>query len=267
MESSAEKQARITTMVAVLNTTLGWGLSEEQQQAYAQAVALLIRDTHFDLVLQKLIVCYHEDHELVEALRERTHLEHDRAWTEWTSQVLAILRQKGIAWSADIATDGDDLVQVALTQLAGALPSFRYASRFSTWAYSVIIQSVRRHLRDQHALKRSSHLLSLDQHPELVTLPSPVGRPEGAAETSVLATLIDDVLARQPDQRLAQIFKLWAIEDLRPAQIGRRVHLSPSRVRVLLAQARNLLRQQPAIQTWSEAWLEKVIAAGRRNPK
>lgn len=225
---------------------------EEQQHAYTQAVTPLIRDTSFDLVLQKLIVCYHKDHELVEALRWRTRLEHDRAWAEWTGQALAILRQKGIAWSADIATDGDDLAQVALTQLASALPSFRYASRFSTWAYSVIIHSVRRHLRDQNALKRSGRPLSLDQHPEIVALPSPVGRPEGAAETSVLAALIDEVLAGQPDQRLAQIFKLWAIEDLRPAQIGRRVHLSASRVRVVLAQARNLLRRQPAIQAWSE---------------
>ncbi|MDQ2998922.1 MAG: sigma-70 family RNA polymerase sigma factor, partial [Chloroflexota bacterium] len=189
---------------------------------------------------------------LVQALLRREHAGHDAAWMVWFGHVLAILRHAGLAWSNDASIDLEDLAQVARAELARALPSFRYASRFSTWAHQVIVQSTQRYIRDRQALKRAGRPDSLEQ---LLAEEQPVidkEQPDAEAEARVLAALIDTILSAQPDQRFAIIFRLWAQHDMRVEEIGQRVQLSPSQVRVLLKRIRELLQQHPSITTWED---------------
>src|SRR5262249_37742412 len=153
-----------------------------------------------------LALHYHQDHALVQALLQHGHAQHDRAWNAWFGQVIPILRHAGLAWLDDAAIDLEDLAQAARAELARALPSFRYASRFSTWAHQVIVQSTQRFIRDRQALKRAGRPTSLEQT-RVDDLPvRAADRPEAEAHARVLAALINDILIAQPDPRLAQIF-------------------------------------------------------------
>ena len=165
-------------------------------------------------------------------------------------QVLAILRRAGLDWSDDQAIDIDDLAQVARMGLFKALPRYRYASRFSTWAYQVIIQCAQRYIRDLHAQKRAGRPQSLDQLPPVDTPIPPPEQPEHIVDAHMLMAHIDSVLATQPDPRLPAIFRLWAEEDQRVVTIGQHIQLSPSRVRALLHEIRVLLQQDPILQVW-----------------
>jgi RNA polymerase sigma factor (sigma-70 family) len=202
--------------------------------------------------LRKIIINYHADHALVEALRDRQHHRHEVVWTSWIAQVLPILRRAGLDWSSDLLFDSEDLAQIARAELVRAITSYHYASRFSTWAHQVIVQSVQRAIRDRHALKRAIRPDSLDQLPRVDASIGDAEHPESAAAARVLAERIAAVLEEQADQRLAQIFHLWAVADLRVEEIGKIVHLHPSRVRALLLQARQILRDAPEIQSWRE---------------
>jgi RNA polymerase sigma factor (sigma-70 family) len=257
MESTVDKKARCVAMIAIVDKELNWGLDEAKRQEYAANIQTLVPAAYPDLLLRKLIENYHKDYKLVQTLLDCNDPEHDAAWLKWSTSVLAILRQAGLGWSGDTASDTDDLVQVALAQLVRALPSFRYTSRFSTWAYSVITQSIRRYIRDQQASKRAGRPLSLEQHPEIDTLHSAEDQPEQEVAASALAELIEAALAGQPDARLARIFELWVRADMRPEEIGQDVQLSSSRVRVLLAQAREALRRHHSILAWIEAETRK----------
>jgi RNA polymerase sigma factor (sigma-70 family) len=173
-------------------------------------------------------------------------------WTSWMAQVLLILRKAGLDWSSDMLFDGEDLAQIARIELVRAIASFHYASRFSTWAHQVIVRSVQRAIRDRQALKRAIRPASLDQLPHVDASIGDAEHPESAAAARVLAERIAAVLEEQADQRLARIFHLWAVADLRVEEIGKIVHLHPSRVRALLLQARQILRDAPEIQSWRE---------------
>lgn len=252
MEAWADLAARCAAMLALLNVELGWRLSADECATYCAALAGLIEHTCLDARLRQAIVCYHLDHALVEALADRLHHQHDPSWAAWMERVLAILRGAGLAWSDDAAIGADDLAQVARAELARALPGFRYGSRFSTWSHQVIVRSVRRYLRDLRAHKRAARPASLDRScaPE-----PPVDsreHPEALADARVLAALIDSILAEQPDKRLAEIFRLWAHADLQVEEIGRRVRLSQSQVRLLLGRIREVLRNDPSISEWRD---------------
>jgi hypothetical protein len=68
--------------------------------------------------------------------------------------------------------------------------------------------------------------------------------------------MIDMVLRDQADPRLVKIFRLWAHEDRRVVEIGTQLGLSEARVRALLGQLLQLLRQEPAIRNWFEQFEE-----------
>jgi RNA polymerase sigma factor (sigma-70 family) len=229
---------------------LNWGLNGETQQEYSAALLQYMSNPCSDQQLRIVALRYHQDHAQVQALLRREHANHDTAWAAWHGQVVAILRHAGLAWSDDVSVELEDLAQIARAELARALPSFRYASRFSTWAHQVITQSMQRHIRDRQALKRAGKPTSLEQA-RVDRLPiRATDRPEAAAHARVLATLINDILTAQPDPRLAKIFQLWTQADMRAEQIGQHTHLSASQVRVLLARTRELLQSDPAVQAW-----------------
>lgn len=262
-----DEEARCLKFVGKLNEEQGWNLSADEQQAYAAEVYVHLPKGCTDDLLRKLIVYYHTEHELVHALLDCDHLGYEAHWKEWMTTAMAILQQARLGWSADGTTTGEDLAQVALAQLLQALPTFHYTSRFSTWAYSVITRSVRRYLRDQSAGKRTGHPISLDQHPQLDVVQREAEHPEMAATVRSLMALIDTVLTDRADERLAYIYQLWAVRDLRPEEIGKLVQLSPSRVRSLLAQARELLRAHPALQAWREPDALRIEVAGSEKTK
>lgn len=250
LEYSTADREHCAAIVAALNAALEWQLTADRQHAYVVALlqcgALPLAESD----LRRLVITFHQDHTLVDALRDRAHPQHDAVWAQWCSQALRILRHQGLGAPGDALTDIHDLAQVALEDLVRALPSFRYASRFSTWAYTVIAHSAQCYLRYLHAAKRSGPTESIDQHDTLDVAARETDQPEVHAEARVLAALIDAVLADQPDQRWRTIFQLWMYKDQRLADIARNVGISASRVSVLLDQIILLLRQHPKLMAW-----------------
>jgi RNA polymerase sigma-70 factor (ECF subfamily) len=226
-------------------------LSDDEQKSYISALLPLLSDDVSDTRLRQTLIAYHADHALVESLRARGHMQSEANWNAWSKQVIAILQRAGLLWSSDFAVDSEDLAQIAQMELIRSLASFRYNSRFSTWAYQVVVRGVQRHLRNARAQKRAARPESLDQLPADIEIKQDnLENPITLAEAHTLAEQIAAILTDYADQRLAQIFQLWANADLSAEEIGRRVKLSPSRVRTLLAQAREHLRQHPQIRAW-----------------
>jgi RNA polymerase sigma factor (sigma-70 family) len=258
MERQSDLAARCALAVVTLNDEHDWRLDAAKRQAYSAALARYAPPAATDDQLRQVALRYHHDHAQVQALAHATDARHDAAWRSWVTQVLPILRHAGLGWTDDAAIDADDLAQVARAALVHALPSFRYASRFSTWSHRVIVRSIQRYLRDLNALKRAARPHSLDQAPErFETAINAAEHPETLAHARTLAGLIDEILHAQPDQRLAVIFQLWALHDLRIEQIGQHVSLKPAQVRLLLQRARVVLQNDPRIASWREALVER----------
>jgi len=242
---------RCAELIAAQNEALGWGLSAAEQQRYVgRLTALMPHDDVSCDELRMLCLRYHFDHQLVESLQDQQHPRHEMHMRGWLLQAVRILHHAGLDWMDDGAVECDDLAQIAWAELSRALPSFQYASRFSTWAHQVVIRSVQRHLRDSRAKKRAGRPLSLDQTPDPPVPISERDHPEAQADASVLRALVDDVLCRHPDRRLALIFKLRQDDDQSIAKIGRHVRLSPQRVRALLTLIYELLRNDPSLRAW-----------------
>jgi RNA polymerase sigma factor (sigma-70 family) len=237
-------------MVAALNDELGWHLEVERQRAYVAALLQYLPTSPPEMELRRVVIAYHHDHGLIRALCDHASPQYEAVWTQWCTQVIRILRHQGLGAPGDALTDTQDLAQTALEELVRALPSYRYASRFSTWAYTVISRSAQRYLRDRYAAKRSSKSESLEWQHELELALGAADSPEAQSEARALSGLIAALLDSHGDRRMAEMFRLWAIEDQRLADIARRMRLSPARVSVMIEQICQLLRQDPAILAW-----------------
>ena len=257
MKHSTERQrdAHTRCMAAVeeCNAALRWEIDAAQRQCYAAAMNTFLADDATDDQLRDTAANYHADHAMVAALRDQAARSHDHLWEQWMRQVLQVLRRAGLAWSSDGAIDSDDLAQIARVELVRALPGYRYQSRFTIWASRVVVQSVRRHLRDSQRAKRAVRPESLDQIAEADAPLDLFNTTESNVHARVLYDMIMAILAEQPDQRWRYLFHLAAVEDLRVAEIGALVQLSQPRVRALLQQIRQLLQQNPAIEAWQAA--------------
>ncbi|MBX0329903.1 sigma-70 family RNA polymerase sigma factor [Oscillochloris sp. ZM17-4] len=228
-------------------------MSEEESSALADAAAAYVYPQGSNAQLRMVITNIRRDLPSVEALRRSGHMGHLAEWESWLGQARAILRQANLDWAYDGAVDSDDLMQVALLQLARSLPGFRYQSRFSTWAYQVITQSVQRHLRDLSAQKRAGEIDgSVDPH----TVARAIGEgdhPEAQVAARLLTTTVEAELLAAMGSRNAEVFRLWACDDLSAEMIGQRVGLSVARVYAVIAQARKHLSGQAAIIDWGAA--------------
>lgn len=223
----ADLQLRCAAVVAALNVESGWGLNADEQRNYCAVLLPILPENCSDAELSAIVRRYHLDHVMVESLKDPGQEQHDSNWQAWTSQVLSILRRTVISLPDDVSVNIDELVQAVRGELARELPSFRYTSRFSTWSYSVIIRSTQRYLRDLRSQKRIN-----------VT---------EAVEQSSVVDLIDSILNAESDKRLAEVLWLWAFDDMRIEEIGRRMQISPSQVRLLLQRIQELLRLDPSI--------------------
>lgn len=238
-------------LIAACDRQLGWALDGTARERYAAAVAPLLAGLPIDR-WPAVAANFHADHRSVEALRAAGHPGHARAWERWSSQALGVLRSAGLDWSSDGAVGAEDMVQIALAALAQALPSYRYHSRFSSWAYSVIVRSAQRQLRFAGAQRRSAAPASLEAVDEGDQPAGPADTQEQQARARLLAEGVGRVLAAHRDRRLGPIFHLWAVEERTSAEIGELVGLHESRVRALLKQAREELRASPEIRAWAE---------------
>lgn len=238
--------------VATQNRTHGWGLTPQEEQDYVAALRMHIPQPCPDPLMPQIVWCYHHDHKLVTALRDGTSLEGQAYWQRCIDQIPALLRYAQLRWDIDSSADQDDLRQVGALAIFQALPQFHYHSRFATWMFQVFRNSVLRALRDRKAGKRYGPTDSYDEQPVLMSKLKDQNALESTTQFRALMELINEVLAKAPDQRLQHIFMLWARDDLRLADIGRITGLSVSRVSILLEQARALLRQHPDIQAWVE---------------
>lgn len=237
-------------MVAALNDELGWHLEADRQRAYTAALLLYLPISPAEMELRRMVIAYHQDHGLIEALRDHASPQYETAWTQWCAQVIQILRHLGFGAPGDALADTQDLAQTALEELVRALPSYRYASRFSTWAYTVISRSAQRYLRDRNAAKRSGKPESLEWQQDLEPAFGAADSPETQSEAHALSGLIHALLDSHGDRRMAEMFHMWVIEDQRLADIARHMRLSPARVSVMMEQICQLLRRDPAILAW-----------------
>jgi RNA polymerase sigma factor (sigma-70 family) len=256
MEDSYNPQARCAELVAALSQA--WHLTAAQELAYPQAIIAYLPEDCTDAQLQRIVWYYHLDHEEVRALCDAQHTQHQEAWQRWHTQVSHILRSVNLDWLSDVAVDLEDLTQLALDKMRQSIASYRFNSRFSTWAYTVIVRTAQHVIRKQRAAKRTATVVSLDSGTALSSPADQTTDPEAHASAKELTALINSVLAEHGGLRWVEIFQLWFHEDQRLVDIGRQVGLSPSRVSILLEHMRLLLRQHPALIEWHR-WAEDVI--------
>lgn len=251
---------RCMTLVADLDREHEWGLTLHDQQDYAAHVAAccITIAGMSDARICNTIRHYHRDHALVEALRDANHHQHAACWAEWVRQATRILGACIAGRSSgDMAVVGfEDLAQEALHDLWRGLVQFKYQSSFQTWAYTIVSNALARHYRALQTKKRSalSVPLSLDPLLEHDAAFQHRRTPQPDEETlnTLLAEIVDQVLAQHPDRRLAVVFQLWAHDEQTLRMIGAQLQLSPARVHALLKQARALVRAELELQEWVE---------------
>lgn len=252
MAQKADFFQRCTEVIAQLIHEEGWGLSAADVEDLVGFAYRYLQPSFTDTRIQKVIVNIRRDRATVEALYQHTDIQHQSEWMKWMGQVRAILHSKNLYWAHDSAVDLEDLTQIALLELARSLPTFRYQSRFSTWAYQVIVDGVRRHLRDMSARKRTGDIdPSID--PEKVEIA--IGThdlPETRVWACMFSEAVHSELVEALGKRNADIFSLWAFHDLSAEMIGQKFGLSIARVHALLKAAREYLRNRESIQSWRE---------------
>lgn len=245
---------RVLTQIETVAYTNGWNLSLAKKRQYAVDISRYTDVSMSEQKLQVVITNYHHEHAIVQHLFDTNSTEHEHTWEEWISQTLRVLRRsnKGV-WLNDPAMDEDDIRQNVSCELFRALPSYQYQSRLMTWAFSVAHNCLRQQKRYNKASKRALQPESLDDLHDY-ELPLEISDyVETAIHAKSLLEIINTALQQLPDQRLAVIFQLWAVQDKRVADIGECVHLHPSRVRVLLHNARTTLEEHPDIKAWVDA--------------
>jgi RNA polymerase sigma factor (sigma-70 family) len=254
MKHSTANYERCMAMVAALNTELGWHLEADQQHSYVFGLLPHLPVSPADPELRRMVITYHYDHAVVEILRDQANPRYEAAWSQWSVKVIQIIQHQGFSTPGDAMADLPDLAQTALEELIRALPTFRYSSRFTTWAYAVISRRALRYLRDRNAAKRNGKAESLELRHELDPTLDPVlgaaESPEAQSEAQILSSLIYALLDKHGDPRMGKMFHMWAIEDQRLTEIAQHMGLSLPRVSGLIDQICHLLRQEPAILAW-----------------
>lgn len=251
---------RCRGLVTQLNTSRQWGLNVQDEDRYVQAITSYHPDfaTLSEGQVLSIVGNYHADHALVEALIDVSHLEHAERWVEWTRLTSRILRSRAPEMHAgsESGIGLDDLIQEGLTDLWKGLPTFKYQSRFKTWAFTTISNCLNRHFRALNTKKRAyTQTQSLDAIVAVEDTLHDVEAipPERIVINTMFMELWQAVLRQHPDRRLAKIFWLWAYEQQTLKIIGDQFHVGPSRVHTLLKQAINLLKDELTRQEWIDS--------------
>lgn len=248
----------ITHLVTQCSSDLGWNLSQPEILRYADYVAgLLSRGLIDAFELRQVLLNFHYDNTLVEALRDQRHPEHGARWLAWSQQALRVLlsRYRNIANLDHSVLSLEDLAQEAMLDLWRALPAYHYKSRFQTWAFAVIANCFVHTYRSARAQKRQlpGVAVPLDVAGELNghSIGSSHRTPDESAMASSLLLLSQQILAQNTDTRLRAIFYLWAQEDQPLRVIGTHLNLSVPRVHALLNRALEILRNENSLRSWN----------------
>lgn len=252
-------QTHAMAVLAELIREHGWSLTPEMRQRYVdRALAALGGDAPTAGDLRVTLSYYHSERDLVEALRSPDHPGSQPAWETLTQHVRHIVTAKARQIApAEITLSLEDLTQEALGDIWRGLPHFRYQSRFQTWVFAVISHCLNRSIRHISTQKRRTQMVttSLDRLQDHTGAEPPDEHtlsPDEAAQARVLLQLVAETLARHPDRRLADIVRLWAIEQYTLREIGAQLNLSVGRVHALQALAHALLRAEPSLRHWKD---------------
>lgn len=245
-------------LVAQVSAEAGWSLPAHAIQRYSSRLRNCWVSTAGigDDDLRVAIVNYHADHAVVEALRNADHPEHGVAWLQWTEQALKILagRYANVSTLDEAAVNTEDLAQDAMRDLWQALRTFRYESRFRTWAFTIISNCYLRTYRSINSVKRTVgrealSLTTIEERGDALFASESQG-PDEEVFSAELVHVVQSVLQHHPDRRLMMIFRLSVQEDQPLRVVSQRLQLSVPRVHALLNQALTLLRNDESLRTW-----------------
>jgi RNA polymerase sigma factor (sigma-70 family) len=252
---------RCLRAVEQLSCEQRWLLTPHSARYYAQRLVDCRPDLGAigDAQLRRIITNFHHDRHLVEALQHADRIEHALAWTEWARRtVWTLLAEYPDLHSIDAtASDIDDLAQEALIDLWRGLGSFRFDSRFSVWARTIVSHRLARHVRGLQTHKRSPARAARSLE-ELQALGTEIAdakgiQPDQRLLLAEIGRIAREALARHPDRRLLQVFDLSVVEEETVRAIGVILQLSPARVHRLMQQAASLVREQLIEASWVEA--------------
>lgn len=239
---------RCRTCVVDLDQQHGWCLDPTQVDAYVGKLLKHVPVRSLDAQMEQVVLYFHTNHRRVAALLDQGSVDHHGAWL-WVEQEITLVAQiKGLSWSRDRVVEVNDLVQTVMAEVVRSLDDYRFESSLRTWLHGVTVRRLRRFHRDSSAAKRSGHVEPIDAAAEHAFEWSQSEQPIMA---SLLASEIERVLSITGDPRYARIFLMRVVGDLSNDEIGRRLHLHPSRVYALLKLARDLLRQNPGLRSWA----------------
>ncbi|WP_129633782.1 sigma-70 family RNA polymerase sigma factor [Candidatus Oscillochloris fontis] len=230
---------------------MGLVTTAQMVEAYLAALQQVLEPEVGFSEFRKVCGYYHANHALVEALRDHGHPAHDDQWLFWTQRVVAILCKLRMNWSSDAAVDVDDLNQKAQFALFTSLPSFNYQSSLDTWVRSVVVNTINRYVRDSLAQKRAQRPESLDGLPDGDL--SDEDTNDDPAQSMLNQILVDqtrEILFEYGGQRLVLMFFWHTMKLHTTTEIAQMVNLHPSRVRALLKDARQMLRDHPLMRAW-----------------
>jgi RNA polymerase sigma factor (sigma-70 family) len=219
--------------VAVLDAEHQWHLSPAHHEEYAnflKTVAATVTETPAVLLSN-----YHCDHRVVDALRHPEHPEHNEQWTIMHGLIRKMVHKWQFSAIEDKSLEPDDLIQTAASAIARGIDRFQYRSSLTTWVAQVALNVIRRTHRHSNTKGRKGEQVELSDTLADSTL---IDKELGYKQ---LYDEIDTLLRAQGDLRLAQVFRLYYVAQLKQAEIGKQLGLSTGRVSMLLKAARIIL--------------------------
>ena len=149
-----------------------------------------------------------------------------------------LVRRWALVQTGD-AADADDLTQDVLVHMIRRLDRYAGRSAFTTWLYAVTRNTVRDHLRARSRRERvrqrfgasTGDAAEATEHPD----PAVEARRSTLAEAALKAF-------RGLPARQREAFDLAELQGLTATEIGERLGIAPSTVRVNLLRARRALR-------------------------
>ncbi len=126
--------------------------------------------------------------------------------------------------------DAKDISQDAFVKAYHALKDFRGQAKFSTWFYTLVMNTARDYWRRKHPLRWLSWNRQEDMDLFFETLPSAAPRPDRALESRETQARVQRACAGLPErQRL--IFSLRFFQDLPLAEIAQILNISEGTVK------------------------------------
>lgn len=238
---------RYRSCVEDLSRSEEWGLHEAEVTRYVEQLLARVPAASPERQLLRIVGYYHREHKQAMALADPKDPEHAAAWQWALQEIQRVLRIKGLNWSSDRSVDLEDLAQTAQIEVARAIVDYRYESSLRTWLQSVVKRRLLRFHRDSQAEKRAVRPESLDAAEYSFVAWEDF---EEDINATALVAMVERVLGSASDERLAVVFRLRHIHDWSAEEIGVRIRLHPSRVRVLLQQARALLARDAELRRW-----------------